>query len=469
MQHVTSRPYFTWILGFAFILAVAFFAYHYARLTSFPIGDDPAVHIESVQTASYGTLLHSRYPLPLLVFKALYGIGHIEVGQLFVYLICTFLFIATLSFTWLARTITGSWYAAMLAGIFFISARWVNDALRMGLLAEVFGWTILFLTLHAFIRRRLWLTLLMSVVLAFSHPFGAVVFGLVVLLYYLLGLFHEEKEEKHFLWWLFAGYGVMGLAAYLIRPELVRSFVDFISTDPAGWGNRTLWQILAGDDTRRLLIPLLAMVGMGVASARIAESGIRMSYLLVFIGLFFSLNYLFGINFIPFRFYVYLEMGLALFAGVALYELLSGMRLTRELAVAMGVGLAILLVLPNYRVNQTIGFWQATNPDAHAVMLPEDRNAFAWIKDNIAPSESIMAPRKQGLWIKALIGHTNTIISELAIDPNLTKDNFSPEVGLGARYLYYSVVHQVPNVVKKYYEPIYRSGSVSIWELKHAR
>lgn len=446
---------------------VAYFAYHYARLAGFPVGDDPAIHIYNVKTYSYSQLFNLPYPLPLVIFKFVQAYTHIDYPQLFIYLICTYLYVAAMSFYAFVYKTSGNMALAAGTVLLFVTSRWVNDGLRMGLFAEAFSWSVLFLILTTFSLRKLWLTVPLTAVLVLSHPFATVLYAILILLYSIIVLISPHlKKERPFILKLLGIYLGLALLAWLARPELVQRFLNFVVADPAGWGDRPFMDILTGDDIKRIYIPLMGCLGLIAAVRDWAKPVIRVMFLFLALGLFFSLNYVFGINFIPFRFYVYLEMAVAFFAACGLATLVSRIEHGKFIAVTLTAGLALLLAIPNIGVNQVIGSWQATQPEAHATLTTEDREAIDWIKANTTTKDLFMAARRQGIWIIALADRNNIRLEETHYNDRQIDHIYNTGQLIGVTYLYYSEGHVAQPVIQEHYYRVFSNGSVSIWRVK---
>jgi hypothetical protein len=448
------------------VVILAFFAFQYARQTNFPVGDDPAIHITTVKTASYGEILRSNYPLPVTIFKVADQITQVDLPQLFVWTICTFLLLAAISLYFFVYTMTGNIPLAAAAAIFFVTARWVNDSIRMGVLAETFSWSILFLTLTALAKEKLVPTLILTAILVLSHPFAVLIYGLIAICFLGIALLGPSPKERLFARNLSLAYIGMAIVVGIAKPDLISKFLMFASTDPAGWGDRTLWDIISGDDLKRLFVPMLAVVGLFVGSQFWSRTLVKISFILLTIGLFMSLNYVLGMNFIPFRFYVYLEMGMAVFAALGLFSLIQELSIPIIPTALIVLIFSVLVAMPNVGVNDEIGIWQATNPDARAIMTPADRTAIAWIKENIPAGTPITAMRQQGLWLTAIGDQKNILYLDLPYNGNALRDYYATGATLPAKYIYYSVGQVPPDNISTEYREIYDEGGVRLWEKK---
>lgn len=457
------NKYVLWLGGAIFLAFLAYLALHYARLTSFPIGDDPAIHIHTIKSTSYRDLLGLPYPLPLAIYKFVQQITGMDHARLFIYLISAYLFIAGVSLTLFLRKIFNSWPLAVGAALIFVMSRWVSDALRMGLLAETFSWSVLFILLLFLTRRNLIGTIITTGILVVSHPFATMLYAIMFVVYSSIVLIQPSmKEERPFILKLLISYLVLTGLVYLAKPDIIQRFLEFKISDPPGWGDRTLDEILNSDDEQRMFIPYIAGLGLFAIVREWSRSGVRILLILLIISFFFSLNYLFGVSFIPFRFYVYLEMLLAVLASYAFISLFRNTGLSQANMTILVAALAVLLSIPNYNVNQTIGHWQATRPEANAILLPDDKEAIAWLAENTESTSSIMATRSRGIWIIALADRNKVKLAEehyTDTDP----------VKLESEYLYYARGQKVPESIVAGYHQVFSNHSVSIWQVDDAR
>lgn len=447
-----------------FVLLLAYIAYHYARLTNFPIGDDPAVHIATVKSKSYMDILGLTYPLPLFIFKAAAQFSGIDYPLLFVQLISTFLFLSGLSLAYFLYATTRNWPLAVASALIFVGSRWANDGLRMGLLAESLSWAMLFLTLTFLSQRRVIATLIASLLLALSHPFSTLIFGLLFLLYAVYLAIRGNVRERRFIKWLAASYALIALSVSLIKPEIIARYISFNALESKAWGNRPFLEILTSDEPSRIIIPLLALIGLVAAIPHWKHASVKIAFFLAWLGLFFSLNYLFGIYFIPFRFYVYLEAAIAIFAGIAIACIVDAFTLPRWLSPIAALLIALVVSMPNFSVNEKIGRWQATKPDAHAVMLPDDRQALAWIKENTRPDGTFNALERYAIWLVAVADRPNIAVSSVPYDEKKLEADLANATPFNSDYIYYAIGQEVPKSIVQSYHQVYKQGDVSLWE-----
>jgi hypothetical protein len=295
--------------------------------------------------------------------------------------------------------------------------------------------------------------------LVLSHPFSTVIYIIIFTVYTAVVLVQPSlREERKFIFQVLAGYAALVGIVFLARPDIIQRFLAFKISDPPGWGDRTLEDILLSDDRRRMFIPYVAGLGLFAAMKQWALPGVRIVLFLLIAALFFSLNYLFGISFIPFRFYVYLEMALAIFASYGLWAVVRNESFSTAQTTVLTAALAMLISIPNQAVNQTIGHWQATKPEANAIITSDDRAAIDWLKQDTEPNATIMSTRSRGIWIIALAEKTNVQLVE-------THYNEEESSSVNAEYLYYAKHQTVPDSVIARYHKVFSNNSVSIWRI----
>jgi len=459
---------FFWIGGLLLLGVLYFFAFQYARMTDFPIGEDPAVHINLIKTSTYLGLTRSIYPLPLIIFKFFSQTVREDLPKLFTVLISTYLFTTALALFFLVYRQYQNASVAAASAILFVTARWVNDSLRMGTLSEVFGWSVFLFALYCLSSQKIIPILIASCVLAFSHPFAFIVYSIIAFLYLVILLQSPQVKEKKFATHLFIVAISLVVVVWIVHPDLVRQFLHFQPGDPSGWGDRNLWEILTRDDIRRILIPLVAIIGIASSLKEWNKPIIKLMFLLLLVGGFFSLNHVFDIHFLTFRFYAYLEMAIAFFAAVGLSFLMREFKLPSWIHYCVVLACAIFLSWPNYQVNFRYLRWQTTDPHANAVLFPEDRDAIAWIRSNTSQTATFIGDHHFIVWIMALADRQQTVSTDdLYQDTTAIAFITNNKATLAADYIYFPTVSPPPPSLKPYLNVVYNSQGVTIAQIKN--
>lgn len=440
-----------------------FLSFQYARMTSFPIGDDPAIHINIIKNQSLADLRTGIYPIPLSLYKIAYQATGINAARLFTIMISSFLFLSgVVLFVFIAKGF-GSLPAALTGSIFFVTDRWVNDSLRMGTLSEVFGWSVLFFALTALLSRQKIAALIFSALLIFSHPFAFIVYTIILILYTLIVYLGSNEDDRKFLMRFITASLIICSVISVFNPDVLLQFLRFRVGDAPGWGERTLWQIFVNDNAKRMVIPLLAIFGLSASLKSWGKPAVKLSILLLLVGLFMSLNHMIGIQFLPFRFYAYLMAGVAILAGVGLITLLNGLRLPQWSIVIAAFVIALYFAWPSYQVNAGYLNWQKNDPSANASMQPYDLAAIDWIGKNTPPESYIVAERRYGIWIRA-IGDRQNIIFYYG-DRKRTLEIVTEVVKQAPVYIYVPKKNSLSLDQINSDQPVYNSDEITIYKV----
>ena len=449
------------------ILLIALFSFLYFFTTRFPIGDDPANHILTIKNNSYLQLWqNTKYPIPLSIFKFLFKTTHIQPTVLFVALICTFLFIASIMMLFLSKQITKSWLVAIIASLLFVSDRWINDGLRMGLFAEAFGWIAFITCVFFYLKRNLPLFFLFFLILLFSHPFPSLAFIITLICFSMLELLSKTstREEKRYALFVLALLGIGFLAARLLLPEKINGFINFDTSGLLGFSERTLYQFFATDSKKQLLLLIPFAIGIISSISNWKQREFRFLYILFFVGFFLSFNHVLGIHFLSFRFYPYSIMPFAVFSAIGIKTLVIAADFKKFYYLIL-ITLVCLLLYLNNKINISYLKWQSKDISADAIMLPEDQEAISWLKENIAPSQTIVAPWKVSIWINSLNDNLNTVFYE-----NIFKSekNCINDTGINYEIVYVRQNSCNPLQIdfQSRYNQVFSNNGVKIYKLK---
>lgn len=455
------KPILSWALAITLLSLISF---QYARIAHFPTGDDPAIHILFIQQNTFAEIWRNfSYPIPLTIFKYFQEISGLDYPKAFVSMISIFLCFSSIAVFLLTKKITNNWLLGLIGAAIFATGGWVTDGLRMGLLAESFGWGMLALTLYFLISQNIALTLIFSGLLALSHPFSFAVFIFVAILYLLITIFSKEKKERNFAMILVSVYLIGLVLISVFDREIILKFVEFINPERAGWGERRLWEIVTTYSPRRILIAFFALIGLISSIGHWSTPAFKAMYLLLFVGLFMSMNQIFGIRFLVFRFFPYLEMGLAFFAVLGIYYFVERLQVNKYKNLFI-VAIAAFAIIPHYIENGRAVYAQVHDVSMNASMTKGDQAAFLWIRENVKPTNSIVATHKRIIWIKVLTNNLKTEDDITPFDLAATKNLYDSGNGFAYDYFYYSEADQVPDQIKKNFRLIYDKMGVKIYK-----
>ncbi|MEI8061167.1 MAG: hypothetical protein WCG99_02645 [Candidatus Berkelbacteria bacterium] len=453
------------ILAAGFILVLGLLSFLYRFITNFPIGDDPAVHVRVVKVSTYAELLNYNYPIPLSIYKLLGQVTHIQYQFLFVPLICTFLFLAALALWLLAKKISGSNLVACLSSLFFVSAYWTFDGLRMGLMPETFGWFILILALYFLVSKNfLWLTIF-SLILPLSHPYSFSIFVLVFVLYTVASLIFSAKKDKIFVLKMLGIYALTAALIYLLEPDLIHRFFNFINPEVIGWGERNFFVFFTASQSRRIFLAVFAIVGIVSSFKLFKDEKYKVLFSMLFAGMFMAMNQYFGIRFQVFRFFPYFEMPLAIFAALGIMRIVEIFKLKNKYYYLGAVALSLFIILPQVYANDRVTYGMSKVPENNNSMSVGDEEAIAWIADNVPASDGILAPYKWYLWILAIDSHTATW-SNNRFFSDVTGDLSAAPLNVNYIYWPTAVYPLLPVMTANYhYVPVFESEGSIIFRL----
>ncbi len=395
------------------LIVIFFISFHYAFLTNFPIGHDAGYHVSSaIKIESSGFFnfkaLKGLYPVPLAIFAFFHKISQIAWPQLFLYTICLFLFLTASAWTYFTTKITDNWKIGIMSGVFLASSRWLSDAMRIGFFAEAWGWFVFIVCSYFLIKRKFWPLIICSILLFFSHPLVLAVFLLTLVLYTLVVLFSgPDKEDKLFLAKIFSVLLIIGVGILIFYPYWLDKF-SYLSKFVYTEGARNLKEIIIDSDKRRILMYLVGIVGIIKSVQFLKSRGMKYLFVLLFVSVILSQLYLWGVEFMVFRFYPYLEMAISFFAAIGLYYLVDLVFQTFQKKwkiylkpVFLSI-FVLFLIWPNIMVNKSTTLWQKTHYELLAFCPPQDQEAFLWIKDNTPEESFFTTPVKWGAWLEPL-------------------------------------------------------------------
>lgn len=452
-KFVVSDETKRWLISLGILVVLIFLSFQYAFITrGFPTGDDPAVHINTIKTTAFTDIWKSNYPLPLTLFKIFHSVSNLSLPMSFVVMISLFLLFMSLAMYFFVWKGTGSRLVGFIAASAIALAAWTTDGLRMGLLAETFGWGMLLLTLNFLARQNFLWTAVFSLLLIFSHPFSFTIFVMVFSLYFLIGLF--SKEERKFVLKLLTFYLLILIFSQLADPTVIHKFLVFTNPERIGWGERRLWEILTVNYPARSLVSLFAIVGIVISAQSWRKPFVKISYLLLLAGLFMSMNQLFSIRFLVFRFFPYLDMGLAIFAALGIIYVVEKSRVSKPYFRFTALAITILVLYPQFHGDKLTTTDQSRVAELNDSMTLGDQATFLWINKSVPADALFASSHKRIIWIRAL-----TDVKNLVEDEGLS-------INSGYQYIYYPEISPPPENINLKYNLVYNESGVKIFKLK---
>jgi hypothetical protein len=373
--------------------------------------------------------------------------------------------LAALALWLLAKKITGSNIIACMSALFFVSAYWTYDGLRMGLLPETFGWFVLILALYFLVSQNiLWLTIF-SLLLPLSHPYSFTVYILVFVLYAVINLIFSAKKDKIFVLKMLGIYAIFAVGIYLARPDLVHKFSNFINSEVIGWGERNFFVWFTASQSRRIFLGIFAIVGLAASFKFLKDEKFKVLFVMLFVGLFMAFNQYFGVRFQVFRFAPYLEMSLAIFAALGIDRIIKIFNLKNAWYYAGIIALSLFIFLPQVYANERVTYGMSKIASNDNSMSVNDEAAIAWIGKNVSTNDAVLAPYKWYLWIVALTPHYNTFQHDQFFSDTTGNLAFIPQK---IEYIYWptAVYPMLPVMTaNKSYKIVFQSGGSIIFKL----
>lgn len=444
----------TFLIYSGVLVVLIFLSLQYLFIThGFPTGGDPTIHIMIVKGQTFLGLLQSNYPIPESIHKFLYSHLNIWPPTLFVYLITAFLFFSGLASYFFITKATGSRFFGLLGASAFILGTFVVDGLRMGLLAEVFGWGMLIVALYFLAKGNIIFTLLFTGLLALSHPFSLLIYFLIFLIYFIVCQFNKDERKTALI--LGAIYLAVVLIGLWLSPSLIDKFKNFINPERIGWGERGLWEILINNDPKRAIEIIFAAIGVAVSIKDWRRPIIKISYILLFVSLFLSLNQIFGIRFLVFRFFPYLNLAIAIFTALGVKYCVESYKLKNYWRVLAVFVLSAVILWPQFRGNNLITQYQVETPSANDTLTKADQAALKWVENNLSETV-ICAADKRFLWLMAITDN------HIVYDPKAFDETTTVLGARGYYYIYYSSIDHLPQAVANTYQAVYDKDGVKI-------
>ncbi len=466
------------ILGLvATFIATAFLAFQYFIYADFPIGHDVILHIaRSLQIEQQGLLSafsNSVYPLSAIIFvywHKLFALFGLSWEKTFIFVECFYLFLTALLSGLLAYRLFKSRLTAALAALFVACSRWLNDSLRIGLMAESLGWVFFVLALILLFEKK-WLWLAIVVILLFlSHPIPLTVFLVVA---FVTGLYWAMAKEKHSRYLLILLptiiLAIMGIIYYFF-PDLWQTLLKFSHLKFRPEGERSFINYITDWDKRRMLLYFLAFFGMlFLLIKRWREEKIRLLIIFTIISFFFCFKHYLGIHYLGFRFYTYFEIASAILAAYGLITIAQLIWAKRSWLVFLPVGL--MLIYPNWSATKEITAWQLSDFPRNDATPVADRQALKEINPLLVPSSPIYTHSYWAWWLM-LDGHPvfsdwlnypDKLIYQTHNIPDFIQFLHQKNI----QYIYFSSIDPPAQLEEtSYLQLIYIHNNVRVYEIK---
>ena len=473
------KPIFI-IIGLAILAYVSFY---YLKLTHFPIGDDPAHHISQAMRildpkTVFRQITHSFYPICNILFAFVKILSFQAWPIAFIITISLFLFFTCLALFYFVFKVTKDARIGIAVAIILSSSRWLFDNIRTGLLAEVLAWGFFILTSYFFVKRNLVWSLILLVLLAFSHPLVFAVTLMIFLCYSMVLLTDLNKEKAVFLirFWLITA--VLLLINYLVLPSKIEVFSILAKTSGLV-GARPLKIIFTEEVFLRFMVYIMGTIGVIFSLKHWKKDYIKYFLTLLVVSILMVLSYQWGLKFYVFRFYTYLEIAFAFFSGYGIVNLIDYLPKFKFLPAGRQdsnipyylilLFFIIILIIPNIRANTAITNWQKSDIYALAILPEQDRITLDWAKNNLPKDSVFVSPTRWGTWIRPLTGFENHELDYL-FETNKIDSVYKKMKKIKADYFFLSQINRKRAIEDPawdmYFEKIYNNEQSRIYRVK---
>ncbi|MDD3774320.1 MAG: hypothetical protein PHW50_03545 [Patescibacteria group bacterium] len=375
------------MLGPIFVLLLAigatfYLSFQYFFLADFPIGQDVLYHMNRVLRVEsegfFKAFDFSIYPLSVIMlvfwhkFLAFFGLG---IERSFIFAECFYLFLISILTGVVSYKVFKDWRVAVVAMILVASSRWINDYLRIGLMAELLGLVFFMLALFFLLEKR-WFLLVVTIILLFlSHPLPFFVFLATLSIIVFFWIFSKKGGKWRVILFVILMLTLGVGTVYLFWPQYIRTVLYYFHYYLGQRDERAFFHYMIDYDKRRLIFYALGFLGIVWSLVKAKKSQKFWSFL-IFAVLSISIcfkQYL-GIHYLSFRFYAYFEIAMAVFGAFAVVHLSNTFR--KWPLILLSVLLLIFIaVYPNYWTNKDITNWQLSDYAAgHVLPLPERNN-----------------------------------------------------------------------------------------------
>jgi len=398
-----------WLSITFFILAIIlilYLSFQYFILADFPIGQDVIYHLNRVLRVEREGLLSSFnlsvYPLSVIFLvgwhKFLDFLG-LDLPRIFIFMECFYLFSVAMLSGILSYKVFKDWRIAVITMILVASSRWLNDYLRIGLMAEMLGLVFfIFALIMLFEKKWLWMIAAMAL-LFLSHPLPFFVFLLVFFSCAIFWFFSKKEKKKIAILLVIIVSAFMIGAIYLFWPQYIRTVLYYFHYYIGQKDGRGLIQYMIDYDKRRIIFYALGFLGVIWSLLKFKKTE-KFWLFFIFSVLSFLIcfkQYL-GIHYLSFRFYSYFEVAVAISAAYAIANL--GKMSGKWLTYAVILLLTFFCIYPNYWSNKEIINWQIHDEKSGNILPLAERNNAPLIKAMVNKNLFIYSHSTWVLWMK---------------------------------------------------------------------
>ncbi len=477
MPFTFSQTKKIYLLLLIFFVAYLFYAaFQYYWLADFPIGDDVVNHTsmaKSLMTNGFADYFKSSlYPFSTAAYVAEYRVLQFlfdfSLERTFIFTLCFNMFLVAILAGLLSFEVFKDYRAAILAMFLTASSRWLNDSLRMGVMAETFGWVIFSLCYLLLIKKK-WVYLLpLAVVLLFFHPIPFGILGLTVAIYEVYWLATGSRRKRI----AALGLGVFGIIIFglMMRffPDVFQRIFTILKLTSMSQGERSLPGYVFDIDPRRSIVYLLAIIGtVFVMKQGLKSEKSRLFLIFAVLSLLVAFKQWFGIIFLGSRFYFYFEFAVAIMAALGLSQMLK--LAFEKYSIIIFVPIALMIVNVNLGITKRLTVWQLTDFAAGSTLPKNDRQMMDIVVGLIEPKDALVYSNSAwGRWLIEKGARVN-YGSYKEIKQEYEYPSIQTLESQGVRYLYFSSIEprtKIEDEENNKLDLIIDKDGVRLYELK---
>lgn len=436
------------LLLFSLLLVggVAFYvSFYYFWIADFPIGNDVLNHMQMAKSfmrvGMAGFFKDSLYPFSTATYVAEYRVlsflFNFTLDRSFVFTLCLNLFLVSALAGVLTFRVFKDYKAAAFAVFLVASSRWLTDSLRMGVMAETFGWVFFTLSLLFLLEKRWVFFAVSALLLLFYHPLPFGILGLTAVAFIIYWLAAGNKKQRIFA----AIAAVLGIGILIVLshyfPALFGKILTIIQTKFPPQGDRDILLYATDMEPRRIIVYLLSLVGLAFLIKRKDEKSV-LFLIFALLSFFICFKQIFGIHFLGSRFYFYFELSVSILAAYGVSQMCNVV--LRRYAIIAFLPLAYLLFGINYDVSNRLTKWELTDYGAGATLPKSDREMAKEIINLIQPTGALVYSNSfWGRWLNDTDSSVNIVsggykeVNQPYIYPKL--EDLKKQ---GYKYLYFS-------------------------------
>lgn len=486
------RRFKTFIYCIAVLVIIFFYVAVFQNFKGFPTGDDPAQHIMWAKSFMQNTYPPSflnasphpsPYPLSEVLFTVLHIFTQISLEKLFIIITLGVVLFSALLVSQISYFLFG--HLARLFTLFIAAGMpFLLMTPVIGLMGEIYGKFMLFLTIYCILRKKLFFSLFLILFLYLAHPISGLIMLALILTIIPFIFFTKYKTIINFI----------KINKYIIIMLIVMLFFSVLVFRKNIMSSNLIFYLLnnsliAREDISYSLpaiinrIPLLfgfycfAVLGYVFFAGKNRNKFQTILLFLLPILVFLLFNNKLDLNIVPYRFISFFELLIAVFSGYGLFIFYKHLiknkftNINKSFVAVITVIILIFLISNNTSyVNEVLANFN--KPGSRNKLPQEDMRAMEWINKNISSDRAICASWKWGYWILPL-SQKVTYIAEMYNNCHIVMSSRNLGVILKSAkegkfdYTYFSSGQKINPVFynQNYFKEIYRSNNVAIFEI----